>query len=40
VNAESGSRAVRYRPLPMECIDCHGSNEGPSPRRRVRGEKR
>ncbi|MEM7305621.1 MAG: cytochrome c3 family protein [Planctomycetota bacterium] len=25
---------IRYRPLPMDCVDCHGTHEGPSLKRR------
>lgn len=33
---ESGAEIVRYRPLDTDCASCHGSQEGPTLRRRGR----
>lgn len=33
---KNGKTFVRYKPLPTECVDCHGREEGGAPQRRRR----
>lgn len=35
---QDGREVVRYKPLPTECVDCHGSHQGPKLRLRRGGK--